>query len=176
MQFSIPLSAAILQLATLCSSTPLLTPRASGAACSFIDNIGAISCPGGCCGWSLAGSTTPFCDASSASTLALSNKPANWASSCTTLKSDTTSKNKNYILTEFQQNTWNAIVSNDGCRFEVNISDPEDSSDPIRIAASDIATFMGLGISATQSGNYGAIGSTNCYGYKLQWRVVPPGN
>ncbi|KAK6075532.1 hypothetical protein SCUP515_05965 [Seiridium cupressi] len=176
MRLSTTVFAAILQLANICSATPLLTPRASGPACSFIDSVGTISCPGGCCGWSLAGSSSPFCDASTASTLTLTNKPSSWVSSCSTLKSDTATQNKNYILTEFQQNTWHAIVSNDGCRFEVNISDPEDSNDPIRMAAGDIGTFLDSGVSASQNGNYGTTGSTSCYSYHLQWRMVPPGN
>ncbi|KAF3025760.1 hypothetical protein E8E14_014469 [Neopestalotiopsis sp. 37M] len=176
MFFSTRIALAWAQLAALCSASPLLISRSSGPACTFIDNVGAISCNGGCCGWALSGASSPFCDASTASTLTLSSKPDGWLSSCSTLKSDLTANNKDYVLTTYQQNTWHAVVSNTGCRFEVNISDPQDSNDPIRLTGGDIATFLTSGIPVSQSGGLGATGSTSCYSFHLQWRMVPPGN
>lgn len=164
---------AVVQLAALCSATPLLVSRStSGPACTFIDAVGAISCAGGCCGWALSGATSPMCDASTAQTLTLASKPDGWAASCTALATG----DVDYVLTTFQQNTWHAVVSNSGCRFEVNISDPQDSNDPVRITSMDMATFMASGISVSQSGSFGATGSTRCYGFNMQWRMVPPGN
>ncbi|KAH6645964.1 hypothetical protein BKA67DRAFT_663838 [Truncatella angustata] len=175
---STTLLAAMLQLAALCSATPLAHPprASSGPACTYISSVGAISCPGGCCGWALAGSTTPFCDAGGASSLAIASRPGNWLESCGALGAATRDANRNYVLTEFQQGVWHALVENDGCRFEVNIADPEDSGDPIHVAAGDVETFLGQGIEQSQGGSSGATGSTRCYGYGLQWRVVPPGN
>lgn len=173
MYISSTISLAVVQLTALCSATPLLSRSTSGPACTFIDAVGAISCDGGCCGWALAGATSPMCDASTAQTITLTSKADGWAASCAGLAAG---GDVDYVLTTFQQNTWHAVVSNSGCRFEVDISDPQDSNDPVRITSMDMATFITSGISVSQSGSFGATGSTRCYGFDMQWRMVPPGN
>ncbi|KAI0125016.1 hypothetical protein BJ170DRAFT_484806 [Xylariales sp. AK1849] len=177
MYLLITLSLLFLQFAAFCSATPLLSTRIAGSACTYLTSTStAPSCPGGCCGWQLStDSPGPWCDADSASTVTLASKPANWLASCTSLQQSVSSNKANYILTTYQQNIYHAVVSNSGCAFQVSISTPIDP-DSIHIGSADIATFLTSGIAASQNGNFGATGSTRCWSYSLQWKMIPPGN
>ncbi|KAI1843060.1 hypothetical protein JX266_010749 [Neoarthrinium moseri] len=166
---------------TLTLASPVLSPRASGPACTYLDSIAtAPSCPGGCCGWKLTPTSSPFCEASAGtSTVALagSSATAGWLDACAALRRSVSDGRANYILTTFQQGMFHAVADGGGCRFEVSVNQPEDGNDPFRIASSDVAAFLDAGLAVVAgAGQRGATGSTSCYGYDSTWRMVPPGN
>lgn len=170
----------LLQLAALVSASPLLTARdTSGPACTYVTGITTTpSCPGSCCGWKLSGSTSDFCDASSGtSTISLSSAPSGWLATCDALRASVAADGANYILTTYQPGENHAVAYEDGgCRLEVRI-DASPDEEPPRLAAGDVAALIADGIAAVGSGSaVGATGSTRCYGYDVQWRIVPPGN
>ncbi|KAH8677978.1 hypothetical protein BX600DRAFT_451171 [Xylariales sp. PMI_506] len=174
------LTALLLHASAVCFATPIVSLRGTSApACTYLASVadGAPSCPGGCCGWRITG--TPdgaVCTTWTSSAVALTSRPAGWLESCSELQSaQLTSEAAIYILTSYTQGSYNAVVSNSGCVFEVNISSPN-NADSIHIASGDISQFLAAGIASSQDGEYGATGSTECWAYNLQWRMVPPGN
>jgi hypothetical protein len=177
------LSALLLSFTALGAASPL-SARSSGPACTYLTSVAmAPSCPGSCCGWELTTSTTPFCDATSSTrTLGLATSvsaSSDWPAACGTLRGAVLATNANYILTTYQQGVDHAVVSNDGCRFEVAVADPQ-GEEPIRLAASDIAAYLDDAVAAVAAvggdASLGATAGARCYAYNLQWRVVPPGN
>lgn len=175
-------SVLLLQFSSLCSATPLaITPRASVPSCQLLPPATTSpSCTGsGCCAWKYESDQLQAgdCHATAASSAPLSARPANWAASCETLRQSVLADNAAIVFQTWAGATWYRLLANDGCSFEVRPDTGMDSSfEGIHFGNGDIADILSAAIPATQQGSQAAAGTTTCYGYPMQWRVMPAGN
>ena len=74
-----------------------------------------------------------------------------------------------FLTTEF-----NTLLSHGKCAFQVKPEPkPEWDHDAIYIGGTDITDLLKASVEKSKGGSVGLKGSTTCYSYPLEWRVVP---
>lgn len=175
-------SVLLLHFSSRCSATPLaIAPRASVPSCQLLPPASTLpSCAGSaCCAWKYESDRLQVgdCRATAARSAPLSAPPADWAASCEALRRSVLADHAAIVFQTWAGATWYRLVANAGCSFEVRPNTGMDSSyEGIHFGNGDIADILSAGIAATQQGSQAATGTTTCYGYPMQWRMVPAGN
>ena len=175
-------SVLLLQFSSLGSASPLaITPRASVPSCQLLPPATTSpSCTGdGCCAWKYGSDLLQAgdCRGTTTGSTPLSAPPAGWVASCEALRQSVLADDSALVFQTWAAATWYRLVANAGCSFEVRPDTGMDSSyEGIHVGNGDLADILLAAVAATQQGSRTAAGTTDCYGYPMQWRMLPAGN
>lgn len=177
------------QFSSLGSATPLsLTPRASVPSCLILPPTDTSpSCSGGnCCAWKYetdrlqTGDCRGTTTTTSPAPVAVAVADNDWKASCEVLRQSVLADHGTLVFLSWTGATWYRLVAHAGCSFDVRPDTGLDSShEGIHLGNGDIADILSaaLAVAAPEGRGAAAVaGSTTCYGYPMQWRMVPTSN
>ena len=174
MHFRQALSFLALPAAALSLPTALVEPRAAQE-CKLFKYPDPPQDGGACWAWSAAtSSSSEFCDPSTFGTVDDIDSSADWIKDCTSLRESELGTTRNLLLAEYLSTDFNTLLSKGKCAFQVK---PEprrsDDHDQIYFGSKDVTDLLETSIEKSKDGTVGVKGSTTCYSYPLEWRVVP---
>lgn len=176
MHFRQALSFIALPAAALSLPSTLLEPR-TAQECKLYKYPDPPHDGGGACwAWSAATDTpSEYCDPSAFGTVDDIDSSADWIKDCTSLRESELGESRDLLLAEFLTTDFNTLLSKGKCAFQVKPEPREDENDndQIYIGGQDIMDLLQMSVERSQDGTVGVKGTTKCWSYALEWRVVP---